>query len=385
MGATAWIAKLKVVELKEELKQRGLAVAGLKKDLVDRLTAAVEAEPNESASGDEGEPEEEPEAAPAAAEPHPEPEAPKPASREHTPEPPHAAPESDDDALSIGDEDAKMSEDELEPAPSPPRKAAATERASPACSPPRQSEAARRDAKRRKIEFVPPTAAAPSAAAVKALERSNSAKRAPITFPAAEPAAERALAPEAAPEAAAAPSSAAADVSARANGREAAASKRAEERAARQTADEESRPSGAAQRAASRAADRNSEVCSSVGACRLDRVKYLTLSPARRAPRVGVRRAPAASASALRSCSTRQSPSPPRRRGRASWWWSAWWRSRSPRAPHARCWWRACGGRLPSAPSATCWSRPGACWCWAVLRSAYSGFCSCGQSSSARH
>lgn len=50
---------LKVTELKAELKKRGLAVGGLKKDLVERLTEAIEREKAEAASEPEEEEEEE--------------------------------------------------------------------------------------------------------------------------------------------------------------------------------------------------------------------------------------------------------------------------------------------------------------------------------------
>ncbi|KAK6343110.1 hypothetical protein TWF718_008483 [Orbilia javanica] len=50
---------LKVTELKAELKKRGLAVGGLKKDLVERLTEAIEREKAEAAAPEEEEEEEE--------------------------------------------------------------------------------------------------------------------------------------------------------------------------------------------------------------------------------------------------------------------------------------------------------------------------------------
>ncbi|KAF3103531.1 hypothetical protein TWF569_010727 [Orbilia oligospora] len=50
---------LKVTELKAELKKRGLAVGGLKKDLVERLTEAIERENAEAAEPEEEEEEEE--------------------------------------------------------------------------------------------------------------------------------------------------------------------------------------------------------------------------------------------------------------------------------------------------------------------------------------
>ena len=42
MTSTVWIEKLKVSELKEELKKHGLPVSGKKVDLVERLRAHLE-------------------------------------------------------------------------------------------------------------------------------------------------------------------------------------------------------------------------------------------------------------------------------------------------------------------------------------------------------
>lgn len=47
------LSELKVVELKEELRKRGLKVGGLKKELVQRLSEYLEKESNEQPSDDD--------------------------------------------------------------------------------------------------------------------------------------------------------------------------------------------------------------------------------------------------------------------------------------------------------------------------------------------